>query len=94
MMSVRKLSISLTPELADALDALAEDRDEDRSRLVEILLREHPLVSDRIRSRRARDRPGDERLGLKEAVLVGRAAGRRWERRTSEGEMELREPGD
>ena len=43
-MAVRKLSLSLTPELAEALDELARRRGDDRSRLVETLLREHPLV--------------------------------------------------
>lgn len=56
-MAVRKLSLSLTPELADALDALAAARGEDRSRLVETLLREHPLVREAVRRGRPY-RPG------------------------------------
>lgn len=82
----------MTPELAQALDELAAERDEDRSRLVEILLREHPLVHRRIQRRRDRGpgREGGRRSDLKEAVLTGRAAGRRWERRTEDGEVRVR----
>lgn len=93
-MSSRKLSVSLTPELADALDDLAEDRGEDRSRVIEILLREHPLARRAIQGRRDRDRPQRDRTDLKEAVLAGRVAGRSWERRTDAGEVRIRERGD
>lgn len=86
-MSVRKLSVSLSHELADALDALADERGDDRSRLVEVLLREHPMVRRRIR----RSRREDEEDDLKEAVLAGRAAARSWERRTEAGEVRVRD---
>jgi hypothetical protein len=56
---VRKLSISLSFELADSIRTLATERAEDVSALIEILLREHPLVARAIQKERERrlDRP-------------------------------------
>ena len=54
-MVVRKLSISLSIELSEAVRELADAREEDVSPLFEVLLREHPLVITRInRMREAR----------------------------------------
>lgn len=89
-MSVRKLSISLSPELADALDALAGERGDDRSRLVEILLREHPLVARRIRRSRGAMPPTKRGRSLEELKLAGKVARAAWERRVASGEVEVR----
>lgn len=86
--------MSVSPELAEALDDLAADRDEDRSSLVEILLREHPLVRRAVQTRRRRDRAGQRDPDLKEAVLSGRVAGRAWESKVESGEVRIRERGD
>lgn len=51
-MVVRKLSISLSFELADVLRSLATQRHEDLSGLLEVLLREHRLVAHAIQEHR------------------------------------------
>lgn len=80
-MAVRKLSLSLTPELADALDRLAAARGEDRSRLVETLLREHDLVRNAVRRGRPYRpvSPGDDGGGGDPPLAKARfeAVGRR-----------------
>jgi hypothetical protein len=53
-MVVRKLSISLSFELADVLRSLAKERSEDVSGLLEVLLREHRLVATAIQEHRER----------------------------------------
>lgn len=47
-MGVRRISLSMTGELAAALDRIAADRDESRSSVVEMLLREHALVASAV----------------------------------------------
>ncbi len=46
------MTLSTSPELLAALDALAARRGESRSALVEMLLREHPLVAQAVRQGR------------------------------------------
>ena len=53
-MVVRKLSISLSYELADVLRALASRRHEDLSGTLEVLLREHRLIAEAIQEQRER----------------------------------------
>lgn len=89
-MTVRKLSVSLSTELADALDELARSRDEERSRLMETLLREHALVERAIAKGRGVGPPGTKRgRDPRELVLVGRAAGRIWDERERAGRVKL-----
>jgi metal-responsive CopG/Arc/MetJ family transcriptional regulator len=61
-MTSAKISISLTPELAAALDALAKRRGEDRSRVVETLLREHPYVLQEVRVQRSLGQDAADRV--------------------------------
>lgn len=51
-MVVRKLSISLSFELADVLRTLATNRREDVSGLIEMLLRENRMVATAIQEHR------------------------------------------
>lgn len=91
-MVVQKLSISLSPELASVLRELARSRRDDVSRLVEILLRENPLVAARVDAAR---RPPATKRGRDPAKLLalGRAAARAWERRARRGEVRIRGRG-
>lgn len=90
-MPSEKFSISTSPELFEALEALAERRDQDRSSLIEMLLREHPMVEDAIRRRRGRRRrPGTKRdRDETELVLLGRVARAQWDQRAERGEVEI-----
>lgn len=53
--AVRRLSVSITPELDEIVRALAKRMKLDLSRLVEILLRENDLLQEEVATRR---RPG------------------------------------
>lgn len=88
-MVVSKISISLSPELAGSLRALATQRTEDLSRLVETLLREHPLVRAGIESRRAIP---DLKKGRDPGALLimARQARRRWNERVKSGQVKVR----
>ena len=52
---VTRLTVSLSSELAEALDALRDQRKESRSSVVETLLREHPMVERAVRKVRRDD---------------------------------------
>lgn len=90
-MSAEKFSVSTTSELFDALEALRERREEDRSSLIEILLREHPVVRREIRrQRRTETGPATKRGRDDEEVRgLARSARRQWEKREARGEVEF-----
>lgn len=88
-MGAEKFSISTTQELFEALERLREDRDQDRSSLVEMLLREHPMIEREIQRARRRDRPTDRERGRdpEEIEALARSAKRQWEKREEDGEV-------
>lgn len=45
---MQRMTVSVSDELVQALDALAKRRNESRSSLVELLLREHPLLARQV----------------------------------------------
>ncbi|MBI2077705.1 MAG: hypothetical protein HYT80_04940 [Euryarchaeota archaeon] len=85
-MASRVLSISLSQELLDALNRLKDRRGEERSRLVETLLRENPYVLDEIRQVREapRFKKGRSPSELDRLVRFGR---RRLERQLRSGRV-------
>lgn len=88
-MSTEKFSISTTGELFDALERLRDRRGEDRSSLVEMLLREHPMVRREIqRGRRRRDSTWTKKgRDVEEIRALARSARRQWEKREGSGEV-------
>lgn len=88
-----KRSISLSPELAEALDEMAKEQGLDRSKLVEILLRENPSLQRRIQRKRgggpARTKRG---RSMTELSFLAKAARRQWEKKEEEGEVRFLEP--
>jgi predicted transcriptional regulator len=91
-MTAAKFSVSVTPELELALRALATRRGEDRSRLIETLLRENPLVGAEIGRLRGADGgpPGLKKgRSIEEIRVLVRLARRRWERRTQSGQVRI-----
>lgn len=92
-MASAKLSVSLSRELEQALGALAQKRGEDRSRVIETLLRENPLVAEEIRRRRA-VAAGPPRLkkgrSVDELLLLARVAREGFDRRLREGKVKIR----
>jgi hypothetical protein len=93
-MSVRRFTISVSQELADALDDLQQRRGDERSRLVETLLRENPLIRGAIE--RQRDDPlvpGTKKgRDLEKVRALGRAAARNWARKEKEGKVRVLGP--
>ena len=89
-MAARILSVSLSAELADALDRLRVRRSEERSRLVETLLRENPYVLDEIRSLRAEPslKKGRAPEDFDRLVRFGKA---RMEQRRKSGQVKWRD---
>ncbi|HUR68831.1 MAG TPA: hypothetical protein VM370_06250 [Candidatus Thermoplasmatota archaeon] len=87
-MVAAKRSISLSPELAECIRALAAERSEDVSRLIETLLREHPLTQAKIAEQRGR-------AGLKKGRdidalrILARQARRRWDERVASGQVKV-----
>lgn len=88
-MATEKFSISTSEELFEALESLREDRDQDRSSLVEMLLREHPMVEDEIRRKRhRRKRPRTtKRRDREELDALTRTARRQWAKREETDEV-------
>ncbi len=88
-MPSEKFSISTSRELFEALEGLAEARGQSRSDLIEMLLREHPMVEDEIRRRRGRPRQAAAKRGRSPEELAGlaRAARRQWEKKEDAGEV-------
>lgn len=89
-MAARIISISLSDELAEALDRLRVRRSEERSRLVETLLRENPYVLDEIRNLRAEPalKKGRAPEDFDRLVRFGKA---RLEKRIKSGQVQWRE---
>lgn len=89
-MPSEKFSISTSPELFEALEALAERRDQDRSSLIEMLLREHPMVEAEVRRRRQGPVPGLKKgRDLEEIWALARSARRNWRERTRSGKVRI-----
>lgn len=88
-MPSEKFSVSTSQELFEALEALREDQGRDRSSLIEMLLREHPLVRGEIRRRRQRDRHPRRKRDRDDVEIDGlaRAAKRQWDKREADGEV-------
>ncbi len=88
-----KRSISLSSELAEVLDDMAEEQGLDRSRLVEILLRENPALHQRIQRKRGLIPRTKRGRSLTELSFLAKAAQRQWEKKEEAGQVKLREPG-
>ncbi len=87
-MTSSKFSISVTPELARALDQLAKERKDDRSRLIEMLLRENPLVNSRVRVLRGPANPGTKNgRDIEKLLALGRIARRQWDAKVKAGQV-------
>lgn len=88
-MPAEKLSITVTPELAAALRALAERRGEDLSRTIEILLRENRLVAEEVEAGRRRDALPRTKKGrdVDELRVLARLGRAQWERAVAEGRV-------
>ncbi len=86
-MGSEKFSISTSQELFEALEELCEARGEDRSSLIEMLLREHPMIQRQIRRRR--DLPSRRGQGRRFETVqaLARTARRQWEKREDRGEV-------
>lgn len=94
-MTVAKLSISLSPELAAVLDILADEQGLDRSRLIEVLLREHPLVSTQVQRRRleAAVPPLKKGRSVEDLMVLARTARAQWDQKVATGKVRVRERG-
>ncbi len=87
-MTSSKFSISVTPELARALDQLVQQRQEDRSRLIELLLRENPLVATTVAGLRGPVNPGTKNdRSVEKLLALGRIAERQWGARQKAGKV-------
>lgn len=88
-MTSKKVSVSLSPELFAALEALREEQERDRSSLIEMLLREHPMVRRAIHRLRRRGRQEGRKRARDDVEIEGlaRAAKRQWAKREAEGEV-------
>jgi hypothetical protein len=84
--AVERFSISTSEELFEALETLRQQRDQQRSDLVEMLLREHPMVRREIRRarREARTKRGRDPAELS---ALARSARRQWDKREAAGEV-------
>lgn len=90
-MPAARLSVSVTSEMNLALRELARQRGEDISRLLETLLRENPLVQEKVRELRSRPpTPGTKKeRDVEKLLLLARISGRLWEERVASGEVKL-----
>lgn len=88
-MPVEKFSVSTSRELFDALETLRSRREEDRSSLIEMLLREHPMVRDQIQRERRKGRGPRTKRGRERTDIetLARIARRRWQEREAAGEV-------
>ena len=87
-MTTAKFSISLTPELAEVLSRMAKERKEDRSRLIEMLLRENPLVGRAIAEARGPANPGTKNgRDVQKVLALGRMAERQGAARAKAGKV-------
>lgn len=78
----------MTGELSLAIEQLAKEREEERSRVIETLLREHPYVQEKIS--RLREIPALKKGRPPEEMerIIG-AARREMDRRFATGEVKL-----
>ncbi|MGQ0536205.1 MAG: hypothetical protein ACT4PT_09045 [Methanobacteriota archaeon] len=94
-MVVQKLSVSLTEEARRALDRIVAARGEERSPVLEMLVREHPLVAREIEAMRAEPRPGKVAPGttkgrdVEKLLVLAEVAAKAWERRIASGEVKV-----
>lgn len=88
-MPSKAFSITVSAELAQALEELRVRRVEERSRLIETLLRENPYVQEAVRAQRLgpRFRKGRDAQDLTRLLRIARA---RWERRVKSGQVRIR----
>ncbi len=86
-MGSKKVSISMSPELYQALECIQEDRNQDRSSLIEMLLREHPLLQRKIRHQRRATGPPPKPPRTDTIQALARTARRQWEKREAQGEV-------
>lgn len=82
-----KFSVSTSEELFEALEGLRERRGEDRSRLIETVLREHPMVRREIHRQRSSGLPCKGERRSEEIEALARTARRQWALREDEGEV-------
>jgi len=85
-MAIARASLSLTTELDQILRQLAARMNMDRSRLVETLLRESPLVQQEVSQRRGGVSTKRGR-DVTELLILGRVAARQWEQRVQSGQI-------
>lgn len=88
-MPAAKFSISLSRELQESLTRLARQRGEERSRLIETLLRENPLVQATIRELRQAGPETKRGRPLEKLLVLARAARRDWDRRVASGQVKV-----
>ena len=87
-MTATKFSISVTPELARALEQLAKERRDDRSRLIEMLLRENALIAAKVADLRGPANPGTKNgRDIEKLLAIGRLARRQWEMQVKAGKV-------
>ncbi len=87
-MTSTKFSISVTAELAGALAQLAKERRDDRSRLIEMLLRENPLVAAKVSALRGPANPGTKNgRDIEKLLALGRIAQRQWRMKVDAGKL-------
>lgn len=88
-MTTEKLSISLSPELASVLRLVARQRKDDLSRLIEVLLRESPLVQSSIRRLREPQLGSPLKKGrtMDKLRVLGRTVDALWEQRLASGKV-------
>ena len=90
LMSVSRLSLSLTPELAKALRRTAAALELDVSRLVETFLREHPRVQQEVRDLRSAS-PGTKKgRSVEKLLALAEVAEAQWDARIGSGKVKLR----
>lgn len=88
-MAAKKFSISTTQELFDALEELRDRRGQGRSDIIEMLLREHPMVDQEIARRRMEQGPpgSKKERSPEELRALARTARRQWAKRQASGEV-------
>ena len=93
-MPVRRFSISVSPELAQALEALSHEADADRSRLIETLLRENPLVAAAVARLRGLPTGPQTKKGrsIEKLLLLAQVSRAQWDERLRSGQVKILGP--
>lgn len=88
-MSSEKFSISTSEELFDAIERLRASRGQGRSDLLEMLLREHPMIEREIQRQRQKAAAAETKRGRNPEEITGlaRAARRQWEKKEDAGKV-------